>query len=568
MPEQDPWAEAAKTYQPPPGVVQSASPKAPSVPAAASDPWAEAAKTYKPQAPEAEQPGFASRLYQGTVKPLVDTYQNYARHTAENQPKYGPLAGFPALGQTLADVNGGIGRGMVDGFRKTITPLKSGDVGHALQQAPGMVPFIGPTAVQAGEDMEHENYPAMAGDVAALGANVLAPKIGKGLAEGGLPAVKGAVEGGVKSFAPIKYGMHNLMIPAPVAGAMAGHFAGEMAGPMGAKLGAATGFATPIVRGVINGARDAVADKPLNTDIPANYKPYLSEPGPISGSPSSGASNVSDVATPPARQYVNFKNRPSSGPTSLGGGPGIDPNSGGLAYPKPAPVASPQPTPTVLSGKPSTPGLSNVGDLNAPQAKPQNFQNPEAKGAPQLLPFMKPGVSPLIQRSAPIPAVEPEPAISPASPRISTPSPTLTNGANGKPAFANRPDLQGPAEELQRMMQEHPDAQRPDTPMTAPTRTPLIRNYAHQESFQDNGLPLSREEMNNRTQIANSTAMELHKQGFTPADAEAETPQFKKAVQQLSVSYSKQAAGKYKGASPEKTYPMIRSIMMGDHPGK
>lgn len=135
------------------------------------------------------QEGFFSRLYQGTIGPAVDVYQDYAKHTSENTPKYGAAAGFPALAQTAGDVLGGIGGGMINATQKTASALRRGDIGHAIQQAPGVVPFVGPATVQVGEDVERGNYSAALGGTAALALAAASPEIaekGPGVAAKGL----------------------------------------------------------------------------------------------------------------------------------------------------------------------------------------------------------------------------------------------------------------------------------------------------------------------------------------------------------------------------------------------
>lgn len=128
---------------------------------------------FKPPSKE----GFGSRLYQGTIGPVVDVYQDYAKHTTENAPKYGVAAGFPAAAQAAGDVLGGIGGGMINAAQRTYGALRHGDVGHAIQQAPGMVPLIGPAVVQVGEDAEQGNYSAALGGASALALAAAVPEL-------------------------------------------------------------------------------------------------------------------------------------------------------------------------------------------------------------------------------------------------------------------------------------------------------------------------------------------------------------------------------------------------------
>ena len=135
-----------------------------------------------PESPQAqpEQPGFLSRLYQNTVGPVADLVGDYSKHVQENQPKYGLASGFPAVAQTLSDVGSGIVGSTSNAVNKTGDALKKGDYIHALQQAPGVVPLIGPSAVQVGEDSEKGNYGGALGGALGLGLSMAAPKIIEG----------------------------------------------------------------------------------------------------------------------------------------------------------------------------------------------------------------------------------------------------------------------------------------------------------------------------------------------------------------------------------------------------
>lgn len=148
-----------------------------------------------PEAPEDNKPGFLSELYGNTVKPIVDVYHDYAKHTGENSAKYGVLSGFPAALQTVGDVSGGISDSFMNAAGKTIDAAKRRDFGRAIQQAPGVVPFVGPAVVRVGEQVESGNYPAALGGVTGLAASLAAPKI---------PALAGKAATAVKAFSPME----------------------------------------------------------------------------------------------------------------------------------------------------------------------------------------------------------------------------------------------------------------------------------------------------------------------------------------------------------------------------
>src|SRR6185437_783303 len=105
---------------------------------------------------------------------------DYSKRVQENQPKYGLASGFPAVAQTLSDVGSGIVGSTSNAVNKTGEALKKGDYIHALQQAPGVVPLIGPSAVQVGEDVEKGNYGGALGGATGLGLSMAAPKIIEG----------------------------------------------------------------------------------------------------------------------------------------------------------------------------------------------------------------------------------------------------------------------------------------------------------------------------------------------------------------------------------------------------
>jgi hypothetical protein len=137
-----------------------------------------------PQTQQVQQPGFFSRLYEGTIGPLVGLGEDYTKHIQEHPilNQYG-LAGFPALGQTAWDVSSGIGQGIISGAQKTSQAAKSGDVLAALRQAPSVVPGVGQTSTLAGEDLNKGNYLAELGDITSLGVQALLPEVAKGLPE-------------------------------------------------------------------------------------------------------------------------------------------------------------------------------------------------------------------------------------------------------------------------------------------------------------------------------------------------------------------------------------------------
>lgn len=148
---------------------------------ATSNPYAEFAKPASSASPkQPEQPGFLSRFYQNTVGPVADLVGDYSKHVQENQPKYGLASGFPAVAQTLSDVGSGIVGSTSNAVNKTGEALRKGDYIHALQQAPGIVPLVGPSAVQVGEDSEKGNYGGALGGALGLGLSMAAPKIIEG----------------------------------------------------------------------------------------------------------------------------------------------------------------------------------------------------------------------------------------------------------------------------------------------------------------------------------------------------------------------------------------------------
>ena len=189
-------ATPAPFVPPPPDSWQGPAPSASQQSQSTEQPFTPPPPTsWQGPAQNSEKPGFWSELYGNTLKPLADLYHDYAQHTTENTPKYGLLAGFPAAAQTLGDVSGNIRNSFVDAAKKTGAALKQGDIGHAIQQSPGMVPFVGPAAVRIGEQVEQGNIPAALGGTTGLAATLAAPKI---------PGVIGDAASAVRDFNPLE----------------------------------------------------------------------------------------------------------------------------------------------------------------------------------------------------------------------------------------------------------------------------------------------------------------------------------------------------------------------------
>lgn len=168
--------------------------------AAANDPYAEFQQPAAPSVSTQQQPeqaGFGKSLYDATVGPVAGLASNYYHHVQENQPKYGLLAGFPAMGQTALDVGSGITNGFMDAAKKTGSAIAAGQPLKALQQAPGMVPLVGPTAVKAGEQVDAGNYGGALGTSAGLLSSVAGPpmlgKVGAGLQRAAEPVAESAL---------------------------------------------------------------------------------------------------------------------------------------------------------------------------------------------------------------------------------------------------------------------------------------------------------------------------------------------------------------------------------------
>lgn len=260
----------------------------------------------KQVAPAPAQPGFGQRLYENTIGGPASLLKQYGQHIQENSPKWGMAAGLPAMGQTAMDMGRGISNGFLNAAKKTGAALKQGDIPTAMQQAPGMVPLIGPPAVQVGEDVDQGNLAGAAGGALGMGLSAAVPgKVGNAVES--LPRVGAAMGGALKEgAAPIHYGMHKLPIPAVVAGAAGGRFAGEMAGPIGAKIGGVVGGAVPLVRGAMKGWRESAPATPDYLSVPQ-------EPGYLSPRDADVPMGRPSTAPPapvsrPAPQPQNYQN--------------------------------------------------------------------------------------------------------------------------------------------------------------------------------------------------------------------------------------------------------------------
>jgi hypothetical protein len=152
---------------------------------------------------------FGEGVYNVTAGPFVDIY----KHQQENVQKYGPFLATLVTGFDLAK---GLIKGSNDEAVKALQSIKSGHVLDFIQHLPGIVPGVGPAAVQASEEMQRGNVAGGLGMATGLIGASTAAKIGE-LKPSGIrvlpkisnpnPVEAAAVEAGIREGVPVSAGV-------------------------------------------------------------------------------------------------------------------------------------------------------------------------------------------------------------------------------------------------------------------------------------------------------------------------------------------------------------------------
>lgn len=223
------------------------------------------------------------------------------------------------------------------------------------------------------------------------GAQELAGTLG-GVAGGGAgykadhPVVKGAAKGALKEgFSTIRYGHHNLPIPATLAGAAAGRYAGGMMGPNGAVIGAIAGGAAPFVKGAIQGAKE-VLHPPVPEPVPPPARPSAPPPR-LQGSSlqrqlaaEKAATVERPTAPPPPIQGSSLKRQLAAEQAANPGTPPPVPQANVTPYPLPKGVSyTPPPIPNAHAAAESAPPTPPAPK---PQIAPPSTPSVNVKNAP------------------------------------------------------------------------------------------------------------------------------------------------------------------------------------------
>ena len=119
---------------------------------------------------------FGTGVYQTTIGPVKDIYDHHEQNVKELTEKYGAIGNSMATLKTIFDLGKGLIKASNDEGVKTLQAIGRMDFGDAIKHLPGIVPGIGPAAVQAGDTMQKGDIAGGLGQATGLIGTSLIPE--------------------------------------------------------------------------------------------------------------------------------------------------------------------------------------------------------------------------------------------------------------------------------------------------------------------------------------------------------------------------------------------------------